>query len=277
MTPSKILVFTDLDGTLLDHNYSYTAAKPALARLRQLNIPLILNTSKTADELFALVKELQLGHPFVVENGGAVLIPPGYFDLSPAEQAKCVRLDNGYVQLPLGKPSAAIIDILAGLRRQGFRFRGFADMTPEALMQETGLSRAAAVAAKQRASSEPLIWLDTEDNLSRFENILLSSGLTLIKGGQFWHVMGPTDKAEAMKWLQVRYQEKYASDTLTLALGDSPNDREMLLAADVAVVLPGKNPDALKDLKHPDIHFADQPAPAGWNSAVNQFLNSNYD
>ena len=49
---SDMLVFTDLDGTLLDHHdYSYDAALPTLRRLKKANIPLIFNTSKTAAEV----------------------------------------------------------------------------------------------------------------------------------------------------------------------------------------------------------------------------------
>ena len=55
----------DLDGTLLDHHsYSWAAAEPALARVRALQIPLVLVTSKTAAELEVLRRQLDLPHPF---------------------------------------------------------------------------------------------------------------------------------------------------------------------------------------------------------------------
>ncbi len=42
------LVFTDLDGTLLNHDdYSWEAARPALEELQRQSIPLILVSSKT--------------------------------------------------------------------------------------------------------------------------------------------------------------------------------------------------------------------------------------
>lgn len=45
---TQFLVFTDLDGSLLDHhNYSYVNALPQLASLEQLGIPVIPATSKT--------------------------------------------------------------------------------------------------------------------------------------------------------------------------------------------------------------------------------------
>ena len=75
------IVFTDLDGTLVDHDtYSYEAAKPALAALREQSVPLIFCTSKTRAELEEYVNELDIAHPFISENGGAIFIPKGYFD-----------------------------------------------------------------------------------------------------------------------------------------------------------------------------------------------------
>ena len=50
-TPAFV-VFSDLDGTLLDHStYSWKAAAPALAALRDRGIPLILASSKTSAEI----------------------------------------------------------------------------------------------------------------------------------------------------------------------------------------------------------------------------------
>jgi HAD superfamily hydrolase (TIGR01484 family) len=47
-----IVVFTDLDGTLLDHHtYEWTAARPALQRLTQTGTPCVFVTSKTRAEV----------------------------------------------------------------------------------------------------------------------------------------------------------------------------------------------------------------------------------
>ena len=43
----NFIIFTDLDATLLDENYSWEKAIPALNELNKLKIPLILNSSKT--------------------------------------------------------------------------------------------------------------------------------------------------------------------------------------------------------------------------------------
>lgn len=47
-----LLIFTDLDGTLLDHeSYDFTPARPMLARLAAMRAPVVLASSKTAAEI----------------------------------------------------------------------------------------------------------------------------------------------------------------------------------------------------------------------------------
>ena len=73
------IIFTDLDGTLLDHHtYRFDAAVEALTELKFRSIPVILNTSKTAEESITLSIELDICHPVIVENGGAIVLPANY-------------------------------------------------------------------------------------------------------------------------------------------------------------------------------------------------------
>ena len=78
------LVFTDLDGSLLDHHsYSFDAARSTLERLDELGIPVIPVTSKTRAEIKQIRDALGNKHPFVAENGAAVFIPRSYFPEPP--------------------------------------------------------------------------------------------------------------------------------------------------------------------------------------------------
>jgi len=53
------VVFTDLDGTLLDQEtYSWEAARPALELLERQRIPWIIVTSKTRAEVEVLRREM---------------------------------------------------------------------------------------------------------------------------------------------------------------------------------------------------------------------------
>lgn len=53
-----LVVFTDLDATLLDEEtYGYEAAAPALQELRRLGAPLVLCTGRTRAEVEPLHRE----------------------------------------------------------------------------------------------------------------------------------------------------------------------------------------------------------------------------
>ena len=79
-----LVVFTDLDGTLLDHEtYSYGPAQEALDLLERKRIPLILCSSKTRAEIELIQLDLRLRHPFISENGGAIFMPRAYFPFTP--------------------------------------------------------------------------------------------------------------------------------------------------------------------------------------------------
>ena len=58
------IVFTDLDGTLLDHHtYDHSPALPALAKLQEKQIPLVFCTSKTAAEIISFRTEIENEDP----------------------------------------------------------------------------------------------------------------------------------------------------------------------------------------------------------------------
>ncbi|MEC8443110.1 MAG: HAD-IIB family hydrolase [Pseudomonadota bacterium] len=250
-TPS-ILVFTDLDGTLLDHhNYSTAAAQPALDALKAADIPVIFNTSKTQPEVLRLRRALGNTSPYVCENGGAIYYP------DDAGEWQC--------ELP-GASYDDILKVLLQLRRDGFRFRGFNDMTETEVAAVTGLSIDDAHFAKQRAATEPLLWQGSDDELTAFAAALEHHQLRLLKGGRFYHVMGDADKASAMTWLANNYRTKTEHPIVTIALGDGGNDKAMLEAADYPIVIPGEH--ATLSIDHPQGQTAKSKGPQGWNDTV---------
>ena len=76
----QLVLFTDLDGTLLDHD-TYTAepALPALDIISRRHIPLVVCTSKTAAEIQKLRDSIGNSDPFISENGGGIFVPENYF------------------------------------------------------------------------------------------------------------------------------------------------------------------------------------------------------
>ncbi|HBF92181.1 MAG TPA: mannosyl-3-phosphoglycerate phosphatase, partial [Marinobacter adhaerens] len=222
MARPHLILFSDLDGTLLDHDdYRWHAAGPALERLKAANIPLVLNSSKTMPEIRALREELGNNDPFIVENGAAVVIPP--HALGNAEEEV----------VNFGATRERVLEVLGTQRKKGARFRGFADMSTDELAAQTGLDPAAAGRAKERLGTEPLIWQGSEQELAEFEAALSAEDLRLVAGGRFLHAMGIFDKADGARFLLNKYKEQYREQygdgpVLAIALGDSPNDQQML-------------------------------------------------
>ncbi len=244
----SLIVFTDLDGTLLDHaTYSHAAAAPALDALKRHGIPLILATSKTAAEVADLHAHLDLSTPAIVENG-AGLYRPGDTD---GEAGDYTRL------------RAALADLRPGPAEA---FLGFGDIGPEGVARATGLSPGAAMRAAARRFSEPGLWQGDAAGLCAFVAALDTRGITARQGGRFLTLSFGATKAARMAGIMAELGRNTA-----IALGDAPNDAEMLEAADHGVIIRndhGAPVPALPGESLGRIHRTTLPGPAGWNEAI---------
>ncbi|MEM7430710.1 MAG: HAD-IIB family hydrolase [Pseudomonadota bacterium] len=253
-----MVVFTDLDGTLLDdQSYSWAAAEPALRALRERDIPVVLVSSKTIAELQSLRERLDLPHPVVAENGAIVDVPENYF---------------GVEQIAV-KPSVPRADIqtaYSAVKADGnYQCQAFFEMGPQIIAEHTGLSLAQATLANRRSASEPILWLDSEDNARVFIDQLTTRGLRCVHGGRFLHVMSNTSKGEAVRRLIAAYQQIVTAKTLvSVACGDAPNDLDMLASTDVAVMIPGHHVHSMVlDAGNRVVRPA-RSGPSGWNEAI---------
>lgn len=265
------LVFTDLDGTLLNHDdYSWAPAKPALKLLRERKVPLVLVSSKTDREMLALREELDNQAPLVCENGSLILIPEPLltsFGLNIDQRS----ISDGYYYDYRGIAREQILQVLNDLKSD-FRFTGFAWMTTEEVVQHTGLSAEAAALAGERKASEPILWRDEPEELEVFKDELAKYKLRLVQGGRFYHVMGQCDKGDAVRSLQKHYEHQFGAKPFTIALGDSPNDLDMLKQVDAPVIIPHKDGVHIKSDALKEAMVAPKEGAAGWNAAILKLL-----
>lgn len=269
--PPAALLFTDLDGTLLDHEtYSFDAARPAVHRVQALELPLILNTSKTLSEVSDINRALHNNAPVIVENGGVMGFP---LNLDyPFELAAHERVGN-YAIVRFSPHYAEIRQFIEQQRGDfGFALQGFGDMTADQIARHTGLAHDEAVQARDRLCSEPFVWSDSDLNLQKLRRAAAEIGLRITRGGRFHHLMGNTSKADAMLAMRNLFTAHDARAPLVIALGDSENDREMLQHADIAVVVMRHDGSHLDCTGIRQTIKTGQPGPAGWNTAVEQLL-----
>lgn len=258
----RLVVFSDLDGTLLDHDtYEWQIAAPAIDELKRRGYPLVLVSSKTLAEIEGYRDAMRLTDPVVAENGAVISAPDGYFGDSSIAWTPAASRDG------LQK---TFEEIRAG---GGYDCEGFYELGAAGIAAVTGLGRSEAALANERVASEPILWRDSPDRVAGFASAAERRGLRCVQGGRFVHLMGQTDKAEAVGELLDAYRRKWPQAELTsVALGDGPNDLDMLRAADVAIVIRGKHSHAMPLDGHARVVSPEARGPAGWLSAIEDLL-----
>lgn len=217
--------------------------------------------------MLALRKAMGNSHPFIVENGAAVCIPRGYFP--ELDMPVCEYDGEAFHQVLLTTDYQTLRKQVTQWQNAGYSIVGFGDMTAAEVSAHTGLSLTQAHQAKQRSGTEPMLWRGDDPQWQSLQQQAKKNNLRLVKGGRFWHLMGHFDKADGVNWLRPWFEKQAGGHSLfTVALGDSPNDREMLATADVGIVIPV--PDS-QSLTVPGAHrllTAPFPGPRGWQQAL---------
>jgi len=251
------IIFTDLDGTLLDENYSSEDALPVLNVLKKKKIPIILCSAKTRTEQEVIRNKLGTIHPFIVENGSAIYIPKGYFEKRSGD------IVDGYEVIVLGERSEKVTKEIEGLREK-YLIKGYYNMTDDEVAKVTGLSLEDAKHAKNREFGETVVKADKNALVE------LAKKFNVVPGGRFIQVFGKgADKGKAVRILSDLYRRQ--GDVTTVGIGNSYNDEPMLRAVDLPAIV--RNPDGnLADLKIEKIYKADEIGPKGWVEVVRKLI-----
>ncbi len=251
------VIFTDLDDTLLDQDYRYDDAGPALRAVKEKSIPLIFCSAKTFAEQLVFLDEMGLKHPFIVEDGSAVYIPRNYFGEprgKPAGDYEVVVLGVDYGEIKRQ------IQLLASKSR----IRAYCTMSDEEVAEAMNLDLESARRAKDRQYSETV--LEADD----YALEALKERFNVRIGGKGIHVYGKgADKGKAVKLLTEMYAE--GKDVTTVGLGNSYTDEPMLKAVDVPVLV--RNPDGKwADIALENLYKEEGIGPEGWSKSIRKFV-----
>jgi mannosyl-3-phosphoglycerate phosphatase len=261
---AKTVIFTDLDGSLLDpFTYSETVASPLIASVVNKGLPIIFCSSKTRAEQEVYRRRLGIADPFIVENGGAIFIKRGYFPFT--YQYHRVFADYHVIELGIAYP--AIRERLKEIRRQHkLTIRGFGDMTAEEIAKLTGLDLASARLAQEREYEESLN-LEGEDIDSILPKIA-AAGLTWNRGGRLYGVSGGNDKGRATGIL-IKLLKQKLGRIKTIGIGDSSNDLPMLAEVDFPVLVQ-KPGNYWEEIDLPGLYRVRGEGPQGWTRAIRE-------
>ncbi len=264
----KFLIFSDLDGTFLNHNtYSYGTLKNYINNL-DLEFELIFVTSKTFEEILEIQNKLNINHPFIAENGACIFFPPGYLKLTGNIQENFFIHKQYYCYKISNLKSLDLINSFSNLKKK-YKFCFYSELGNESLCELTNLKLREAKNSKNRLFTNPIFWKDTNEKLLNFKSdvMKINKGLKILKGGRFLHISDNYNKAKAVKNF-IKTIKSISNDRfLTVSLGDSENDICMLESTDYSCIVKRKaNKISLK--KKDNIYFSKTEAPDGWRESL---------
>jgi mannosyl-3-phosphoglycerate phosphatase len=227
----KTVVFSDLDGTLLDENYSFEITRPAIVRLKALKVPIVLCSSKTRMEIEYFRTKMGITDPFISENGAAIFVPSGYFEAGKYWTKQTKQYDI----FELGIAYSSIRKKFDRIKKTCTNeLIGFGDMTIEEIAKDTGLTIELAELAKHREYTEP--FRHNKSNETELFNVIRKEGLHFTIGGKCHHLMGDHDKGKAMLLLKGLFSKRF-KQIKTVGVGNQLNDLEMLEAVDIPFLI----------------------------------------
>ena len=269
---SSVVIYTDLDGTLLDHHtYAFDEALETIKALKDRGIPIIPCTSKTRAETVGLMQAMGIDGPMIIENGAAIWVPQGWGLERPTgsdsdADAWCHSFgpSRGMIRRQL-----AILSI-----EWGNRYQSLCDLSDKQVAAVTGLDLDGAARAKQREHCETLIWLGTPADRTAFAEQIETLDMRCVQGGRFVHVLASGGKAEAVSWLHHKIcRERPGFDgAISVSAGDAENDVEMLEVTDLALLVrsPVNEPPTVR--RQGGLVISDTEGPAGWAEGIEALI-----
>lgn len=271
MDSRKIVIFTDLDGTLIDFDdYSSDLARPYVTQLISLGYLVVFCSSKTFEEQRAIQEELDIDMPCIVENGSAIISPMGFW----REDLPGLIEKDGWQRIEIGKPAVGIRQRLSKVEcRFGESLRGFSTLMTEDVASITGLNIVAARRAQEREYSETLSANLSEEVWHSLDSNFESEGLKCLPGGRFHTVIdAAADKGAAIRKFAELWSQQSSQTLVSFGLGDSENDLELLENVDWPHLVKRPN-GSWAGILGRRIERVNGVGPAGWVKVAQQLLN----
>jgi len=192
MNHNNIFIFTDLDGSLLNHNnFEFNTIKPFILKCLRNNIRIIPNTSKTKNEVEFFSEQLGVDIPYIVENGSAI----HNLDLV------CSHFGKNNKSLILSRTADEIFEIFnnkvpLSLRNQCLFLK---DMNTSQQSKVLGLNGEKLTSALNRLYSIPLIFNGPIEIKNELISIFNDLDIKLHEGGRVINICDNCSKGDAMK------------------------------------------------------------------------------
>ncbi len=256
----KILIFTDLDGSLLHRDtFKFDEIKDYLKQLISKGIFIIPNTSKTEKEILEFNNELGSSLPYISENGSAI----NGLDLLNSNLPK---------ELILSREKDSLIKIFRELVPVNLqnKCKWLSEMDKKKQSLIFGLENDKLKMALDRKYTIPFLFEGNKSERNELSKIVKNKGLALQEGGR---VINLTDKVNKAKALQVfvRFFKKNNKNVKTIAVGDNYNDLDMLKTSEFPCLV-FNDKFTLDEIPIKNLITTNKPSPEGWADVIKKAL-----
>lgn len=236
----KLLIVSDVDGTLLDPQGCFPLPLPAFRALLKEQggladnvVNFVLASSRTLRELSLLQRLLRVSGPLIAEDGGLLSIPG-------ARRIANATTDESAGEIIIGTPAADLLPRLRSL--PGSDKLILADM-PFRILRELGF-RTEAIVERAITSRKASVLLDMdplrENERDTFIRSAAESGIEIKRGGRWHTAVAGADKGRALRALQGYLRTQTGTTPVTIAIGNEENDHSLLSNAAIPFVI--RNP-----------------------------------
>lgn len=253
----NIIIFTDLDGSLLNHtSFKFDEIKNYLRDCLKKGIKIIPNSSKTALEIQDFINDLNYKVPFISENGSTIQNLNIYNSNLSGEIKLAKNIDE--IQSIIDKNfSNSLLSNCNFLN----------DMETNDQSKILGLTNNKLKMALNRKHTVLLDFKGSEIEKENLKLFCRELDLSLNEGGRVISIGDQVNKALAMKKvLDLLSNFKEFENVYTIGVGDSPNDLEMLNNVEFPCLVKNKNNKNL--IINENYTISSVEAPLGWLEVV---------
>ena len=257
----QIIIFTDLDGSLLDKDtFRFDEIEDYFRELVSKGIKIIPNSSKTEAELLDFNNLYNLNLSFIAENGSSIHGLNLIHSSLPKKLSLSRSTDQIYGIYNENIPSHLKDKITFILR-----------LNSKEQQEIFGLPLDKIELALKRNHSLPIQFNGNEIEKNEFIKIMNNAGLTVQTGGRLMNICDNVNKSKAMTKTLELIKKEIDEEIMTIGVGDNQNDIDMLRQSDYACLV--KNEDFDSSLINIDnLIKSTEPSPKGWADVIKTAL-----
>ena len=257
MKQKKIIIFSDLDGTLLDKNtFKFDIIEDYFRDLILKGVIIIPSSSKTESELLDFNRHYNLKLSFISENGSAI----HGLDLINKKIPNKILISRSIDEI-----YNIYNKTISSHLKQKIIF--ISNLNIEEQIKIFGLPQDKLLLAKKRNHSIPIQFKGSEIEKKDFIKLMNDVGLSVQTGGRIMNICDNTNKSKAMSKTKELLGKGTDEKIITIGVGDNQNDIEMLKNCDYACLVKNDNFDSSL-INIDNLIKSSEPSPKGWADVI---------